>query len=69
MTYFYRIDKKSFGDYLFNAKKRTCLPIFLFEILTFQICLLSYAPPVICNLKDLSGLFSFNKNLHIKIVK
>jgi len=26
-------------------KKRTCLPIFLFEILTFEICLLTYASP------------------------
>ena len=34
-------------NYLFNTKKRTCLPIFLFEILTFEICLLTYSPPVI----------------------
>ena len=28
------------------ANKRTCLPIFLYEILTIEICLLTYVSPV-----------------------
>ena len=36
-------------NYLFNAKKRTCLPIFLFEISKFEICLSTYASPVFEN--------------------
>ena len=38
-------------NYLFNRKKRTGLPLFPFAILTFEICLLTYAPAVI-NKKD-----------------
>ncbi len=35
-------------------KKRACLSIFLFEILTIEMCLLTYASPVMswCRVQD-----------------